>query len=62
MENNKLPNYDDVNIAGLKKAWADEKASDKNERKVYTMIQRNALCEVKITKESRKSCVEALLR
>ena len=57
-------NYDVANIADIRAAWDEERSTTGIiQHQAYTMVQTNAPCDVKtITKESRKACVEALLR
>jgi len=55
-------NYNEANIADVRKIWAEEDAGNDIFGEVYTLVQTNAPCEVTITKESRKACVKALLR
>jgi len=56
-------NYDDANISAIRAAWARNRNTiGAIPHQAYTMVQANAPCEVVITKESRKACVEALLR
>ena len=58
---NGLDNFDEANIADIRKAWAEEEKNGTIQHKVYTMVQANAPCEVVITEESRRLCAEALL-
>jgi len=58
-----MSNYDEANIVDVRNAWDEERKNPSIvSRQVYTMVQANAACEVEITQESRKACVEALLR
>jgi hypothetical protein len=55
--------YDDANIADVRNAWEMErKTPGAISHQAYTMVQANAACEVEVTQESRRACVEALLR
>jgi hypothetical protein len=58
----RLDNFDEANIADIRKKWGEKKKNGTIRRQVYTMVQSNAPCEVEITEESRRLCTEALLR
>jgi predicted transcriptional regulator len=63
MTNDKVfDNFDEANIADIRKKWDEEKKNGTIKRQVYTMVQSNAPCEVEITEESRRLCAEALLK
>lgn len=57
-----MDNFNEANIENIKKAWAEERAKADKNHSTYGMIPRNSKSEVTITKESRRSCVESLLR
>jgi hypothetical protein len=58
-----MDDYDDANITAIRNAWdAEKKNPSASPRQAYTMVQANAACKVEVTRESRKACVEALLR
>jgi hypothetical protein len=59
---NRFDNFDEANIADVRKRWDEEEKNGPIKRQVYTMVQSNAPCEVKITEESRRLCAEALLK
>ena len=58
----RFDNFDEANIANIRKKWAEEKKNGTIKRQVYTLIQSNAPCDVEITEESRRLCAEALLK
>ena len=56
--------YDEENIREIREEWAKEESSGtiRIKQKMYTMVQSNAGCEVNVTDESMRLCVEALLK
>jgi hypothetical protein len=59
---NILDNFDEANIAAIRKKWDEQKSNGTIKRRVYTMVQSNSPCDVEITDESRRLCAEALLK
>ena len=57
-----LDNFDEANIADIKRAWAEEESTNSVLCNAYTMVQTNSSCDVKITNESIKAWAKALLR
>lgn len=55
-------NYDAANISDIRKAWETERSNGTISHQAYTMVQANAPYNVEITEESRKACVDALMR
>ena len=55
-------NFDEENIAEIRKALSLENLQDSPDRKIYTLVQENAPCNVRIKKSSRDKCVESLLK
>lgn len=59
-ERNLMENFDEQNIEQIRSIINDEKNNGPKMKQAYTMIQKNAPCEVNITEKSRKICVDSL--
>lgn len=56
----KIYNVNDENLASVR-AYVENKAKEEcGGNKVFTMVQRNAPCDVNITEESRNICAKTL--
>lgn len=55
-------NYGTENIDSVRRMLADESKSDVMGEKAFTMIQKNASCEVEISETSRKKCAKAIIQ
>jgi hypothetical protein len=53
--------YDEANIRAVRNAWKKEGKSTAAPKQVFTLVQANAPCEIKVSKTSRKACVQALM-
>lgn len=55
-----LQNFDEENIDNIRKNI--ETPQNTRKRKIYTLVQDNAPCDVVIKETSRKKCVDSLLK
>lgn len=55
-------NYGTENIDSVRRMLAAESKSDVRDEKAFTMIQKNASCEVNISETSRKKCARAIIQ
>lgn len=64
MEANKetlMDNFDERNIAEIRSIIERERSEGPRIKQAYTMVQKNAPCEIKVTERSRKISAAALL-
>lgn len=55
-------NYDNKNIESIRRLIEIEESHGVSNKSAYTMLQKNASCEVNITESSRKKCAKAIIQ
>lgn len=61
-EKSLIENFDERNIEQIRAVIEQEKVNGPRVEKAYTMVQMNSPCEIEVTEQSRKICVNALLK
>lgn len=57
-----LGNFDEVNIASVKKIIQSESQDSSRDKRAFTMLQVNSSCKVEVTQSNRKKCASILLK
>lgn len=55
-------NYGESNIEAVRAKMSAKRQGESRSKQVYTLIQINSPCEVKISERSRKICARALMK